>query len=771
MADATPTPTRWLDAATWRCDCETDDVNAADQSFCGGCEVARPDRAELDATRPAASPASPLAHVPAACKPTARRWLANAGAALGSAEWPSMLVEVRAINGSWFVATRFQVCAGALHARTGTVFGEVTRAELAAWAAEDAPGNLPTPAPLTLADIPDDLRRPVEHWFRTGKMDPATAETMASGHAHFGWRVHTEHVRGSSRPNGRFARFDAPDGRVLQLNDVSFAEAERAARSFALTDVAPPIVEWARHQIGVGPDTGYDKRVPFAGDATVDGWTCSHIERREKRVHVTHTDGRATWFSQAELAAWTAPVCALTLADIPAPLVETGRCWLRGESASDALMRASEAAIALGWGVETSTSERGLRVAQFTAPGGRTLQATLTELNAPTPVAAPVTKIPRHVLGVAWEAIGRRHGAVRASHELVGTGWDVTWASAPGGNELPGVELLAPDGTRHRHGRDLLERMLAAADTDAQMDAELRTRGASVDDALDAAAMGRAHPAALVLAVVPAALRAAAVANARAEYLAPEVRGEATLAVFDGWSWTLIGPRREPVVAFAAPDKRELRVSIADVVASLAAVGVSVAGPAPYAYRFADSMLEPITDPAPSRKETPMNATPKDEPGLFATIADDATEGAVRAMANQFERFALEPLAALLQRNLAPDDPSFRGRLATFLQTDVGRALFQGALAGAVHLLPFDVAGKAAIERELRVRAWTGGIDTLVEVFAAPLRKAMSDPLRGSALVAAAPAGIEDGGQRVVANTSGAVGVAAAPAGEREAAR
>jgi hypothetical protein len=138
--------------------------------------------------------------------------------------------------------------------------------------------------------------------------------------------------------------------------------------------------------------------------------------------------------------------------------------------------------------------------------------------------------------------------------------------------------------------------------------------------------------------------------------------------------------------------------------------------------------------------------------GLVQTLTLDATDAAWRTAGAQFVRLARDPLCALLARHLGPEDPALRGRIAAFLETEVGAALVAALLAAGLSAVPGGVAGEvpARLARELRVRAMAETGDLVAEVLMGPLREVMAMYLRDvqPAVATAAPAALEDGGHR-----------------------
>ena len=137
---------------------------------------------------------------------------------------------------------------------------------------------------------------------------------------------------------------------------------------------------------------------------------------------------------------------------------------------------------------------------------------------------------------------------------------------------------------------------------------------------------------------------------------------------------------------------------------------------------------------------------------VLKSLEVDATDAAWRLAGSQFVKLAREPIVALLSRHLGPDDPSLRGRIAAFLDTEIGASLLSGVLSlglSAMPLPPGDVSHKLA--RELRVRAMAGTSDVVADVLMGPLRQVAVTSLQGGGrapeaeTVAREPAGLPGG--------------------------
>lgn len=111
---------------------------------------------------------------------------------------------------------------------------------------------------------------------------------------------------------------------------------------------------------------------------------------------------------------------------------------------------------------------------------------------------------------------------------------------------------------------------------------------------------------------------------------------------------------------------------------------------------------------------------------IIELIKTDATDAAWRTAGSQFIKLTRDPLCALLSRHLAPNDEALRGRIAQFLQTEVGTAILASMLAMAMSAVPLDNAVRERMARELRVRSLADAGDLVAEIVMGPLRQVMS---------------------------------------------
>lgn len=118
----------------------------------------------------------------------------------------------------------------------------------------------------------------------------------------------------------------------------------------------------------------------------------------------------------------------------------------------------------------------------------------------------------------------------------------------------------------------------------------------------------------------------------------------------------------------------------------------------------------------------------------------DANAAAWRLAGSQFVKLTRDPLVGLLSRHLAPGDESLRGRIAAFMETELGSALLASLLSAAIGALPVGNGNVTEpLARELRVRAMAGAGDVVADVLMGPLREVISTYLRDMPAVTAAP--------------------------------
>jgi hypothetical protein len=245
-----------------------------------------------------------------------------------------------------------------------------------------------------------------------------------------------------------------------------------------------------------------------------------------------------------------------------------------------------------------------------------------------------------------------------------------------------------------------------------------------------------------------AVLRSDRVARARAlrgwvTASTQERRGIAALGLADA-AWALAA--RSTAEGDPRVRRRILRVAC-QLAARVDRVGlwVPASAAAPAMTEAASAARETTTDRAPEAatptKKTERTMDEKKITPVLKSLEVDATEAAWRLAGSQFVKLAREPIVALVSRHLGPDDPSLRGRVAAFLDTELGASLLSGVLSLGLAAMPMpagDVSHRLA--RELRVRAMAGAGDVVADVLMGPLRQVAVTYLQG----AGRGAGVDD---------------------------
>lgn len=124
------------------------------------------------------------------------------------------------------------------------------------------------------------------------------------------------------------------------------------------------------------------------------------------------------------------------------------------------------------------------------------------------------------------------------------------------------------------------------------------------------------------------------------------------------------------------------------------------------------------------------NPTPP-SPGLFDRVATIATgigidEMAVRAVARQMRKLVKEPIVAALAAR--SDTSQFVSTARAFLGTEFGDAALSLVMSAAVRYIPVVPQDwREPLAREFVVEGGASIIDTLADVFAAPIREAFAN--------------------------------------------
>jgi hypothetical protein len=145
--------------------------------------------------------------------------------------------------------------------------------------------------------------------------------------------------------------------------------------------------------------------------------------------------------------------------------------------------------------------------------------------------------------------------------------------------------------------------------------------------------------------------------------------------------------------------------------------------------------LPPVQQPA-AIKETPKEAPkeaktekkeakmPEDKKKeLLKLLEGEATDAGWRLAGKQFLKMTREPIIAFLSRQLG-DDESIRAKVAAFLETDLGEALFASMISMGLSMLP-ETTGEIPkrLAKELRVHAMTDVGDVVADLLMGPLRQ------------------------------------------------
>ncbi|MDP3278980.1 MAG: hypothetical protein Q8Q09_27555 [Deltaproteobacteria bacterium] len=149
------------------------------------------------------------------------------------------------------------------------------------------------------------------------------------------------------------------------------------------------------------------------------------------------------------------------------------------------------------------------------------------------------------------------------------------------------------------------------------------------------------------------------------------------------------------------------------------------------------------TESTMSQQSNPVSPARK-APQLLETLEHDAQDAAWRLAGSQFVKLMRDPLVGLLSRHLAPGDESMRGRIASFLDTELGTSLLSAMLSAALGSLP-RAAGPVPdrLARELRVRAMTDAGDVVADLVMGPLRQVMALYLQDPSFVGAIAPSLE----------------------------
>ncbi len=116
----------------------------------------------------------------------------------------------------------------------------------------------------------------------------------------------------------------------------------------------------------------------------------------------------------------------------------------------------------------------------------------------------------------------------------------------------------------------------------------------------------------------------------------------------------------------------------------------------------------------------------------LGNLGPEATDAAWRIATNQLVKLTREPIVAALSRSLGPGDEALRGRIAAFLDTELGTAALTALLSvglSAMPAMPLPGVGAGAVPRlaqELRVKAMADAADFAADLFMGPLRESLA---------------------------------------------
>ena len=114
------------------------------------------------------------------------------------------------------------------------------------------------------------------------------------------------------------------------------------------------------------------------------------------------------------------------------------------------------------------------------------------------------------------------------------------------------------------------------------------------------------------------------------------------------------------------------------------------------------------------------------------TLAADADAAAWRVAGNQLVKLVKEPAVALLQRGLGGEgDDTLREKIARFLDTEIGVALFSALISTGLLVLPTNDPIVKRLAQELRIKFMAGAGDVVADVFMGPLRQVAAMYLQG----------------------------------------
>lgn len=167
-----------------------------------------------------------------------------------------------------------------------------------------------------------------------------------------------------------------------------------------------------------------------------------------------------------------------------------------------------------------------------------------------------------------------------------------------------------------------------------------------------------------------------------------------------------------------------------------------------------------------TKEETNMTTTTKKTPVTFTTLGscggdekptvldrvqdaltpaavvfvDEAGEAAWRTVADQYKETIRVPFVAALCRNLGLGngrlDKVIRSKVAQFVETDLGDAVFTYALSFTTQFVSYKRNIALRMARELRIAGKTKLLNKVANTFFGPMRAALDEVIRGGAVPA-----------------------------------
>lgn len=143
--------------------------------------------------------------------------------------------------------------------------------------------------------------------------------------------------------------------------------------------------------------------------------------------------------------------------------------------------------------------------------------------------------------------------------------------------------------------------------------------------------------------------------------------------------------------------------------------------------------INPQSNETKSEKVIMANNENTKSAEMLKTLKIDANDAAWRTAGSQLVKITKEPLVALLCRHLGPNDESLRGRIAAFLDTEIGSVLIESLLAAGLSAMPNTANGiPQKLGRELRIAAMADSADMVADLLMGPLMQVATTFLKGA---------------------------------------